>query len=150
MSEWILNSRTKEGEGRRRAPSYIVSAILFWGLYTAMFYSFLSPETTYYIAVPLVASLSFVANLAFEWAWNGVAMARSDKSRRVPSQVTIDTTVPLLDETEDSESLPIPPAEDYIRAGEETQGDSRLHQQYQDLLDIHGHYLSLCSIRFLW
>jgi len=109
-----LNSRTKEGEGRRRAPSYIVSAILFWGLYTAMFYSFLSPETTYYIAVPLVASLSFVANLAFEWAWNGVAKARSGKSRRVPSQVTIDTTVPLLDETEDSESLPIPPAEDYI------------------------------------
>ena len=79
-----------------------------------MFYSFLSPETTYYIAVPLVASLSFVANLAFEWAWNGVAMARSDKSRRVPSQVTIDTTAPLLDEAEDSESLPIPPAEDYI------------------------------------
>ena len=113
MSEWILNSRTKEGEERRRAPSFIVSAILFWGLYTAMFYSFLSPETTYYIAVPLVASLSFVANLAFEWAWNGVAMARSDKNRPVPGQLT-DSTVPLLGETEDSESLPIPPAEDYI------------------------------------
>ena len=121
MSEWILNSRTKEGEERRRALSYIVSsAILFWGLYTWMFNAALSSVTgdpnamTFYIAVPLVASLSFVANLAFVWAWNGVAKARSGKSRRVPSQVTIDTTAPLLDEAEDSESLPIPPAEDYI------------------------------------
>ena len=112
MSEWILNSRKKEDEGRRRAPSYIVSAILFWGLYTAMIYSFNSPATTYYIVVPLVAFLSFIANLAFEWAWN-VTIGRSDKSRRVPSQVTMETTVPLLGETEDSKSLPIPPAEDY-------------------------------------
>jgi len=57
--------------------------------------------------------LSFIANLAFEWAWN-VTIGRSDKSRRVPSQVTMETTVPLLGETEDSKSLPIPPAEDYI------------------------------------
>ena len=78
-----------------------------------MFYSFNSPATTYYIVVPLVAFLSFIANLAFEWAWN-VTIGRSDKSRRVPSQVTMETTVPLLGETEDSKSLPIPPAEDYI------------------------------------
>ena len=101
-----------KGEKRRRAPSYIVSALLFWGLYTALWYSMivqydLSPytkgqgETVYYIVVPLIAFLGFVANLAFEWTWNRMTVGRRN---RIAAE---GTAVPLIEEAEDEESLPV-------------------------------------------
>ena len=100
----------EKGEERRRAPSYVVSALLFWGLYTALWYSMivqydLSPytkgqgETVYYIVVPLIAFLGFVANLAFEWTWNRMTMGRRN---RIAAEGTAD---PLIEEAEDEESL---------------------------------------------
>ena len=108
-----------KGEKRRRAPSYIVSALLFWGLYTALWYSMivqydLSPytkgqgETVYYIVVPLIAFLGFVANLAFEWTWNRMTVGRRN---RIAAE---GTAVPLIDEAEDEESLRVLPAEGRI------------------------------------
>ena len=120
VSEWILNSKMKEGEERFRAPSYIISAILFWGLYTTNFYSTVAPyvapgqgETIYYIVVLLVAFLSFVANLVFEWAWKRMTMGRSNMIRQVSGAATVDIAS-LLDKAMDEESLPVLPSEEYI------------------------------------
>jgi len=114
VSEWILNSKMKEGEERRRAPSYIVSALLFWGLYTANWYSTIAPyvttgqgETVYYIVVLLIAFLSFVANLAFEWAWNRMTMGRRNNDGQVSNAVTEGTVDTMMDEAASKESLPV-------------------------------------------
>ena len=109
----------EKGEERRRAPSYVVSALLFWGLYTALWYSMivqydLSPntkgqgETVYYIVVPLIGFLGFVANLAFEWTWNRMTMGRRN---RIAAE---GTAVPLIDEAADEESLRVLPTEGRI------------------------------------
>jgi len=123
VSEWILNSKMGVGEERRRAPSYIVSALLFWGLYTAVFYSTVAPyvahgqgETAGYIATTLIALFSFVANLAFEWAWKRVTKGRRNNYRQVSDAVAGDTAAPLFDEAVDEESLPVLPAEEQAHA----------------------------------
>ena len=94
----------EKGEERRRAPSYIVSALLFWGLYTTIWYNSYSSDVIYYIATPLIGFLGFVANLAFEWVWNRMTMGRRN---RIAAE---GTAVPLIDEAADEESLPVPPA----------------------------------------
>ena len=104
----------EEGEERRRTPSYIVSALLFWGLYTANWYSTIAPsvttgqgETVYYIVVLLIAFLSFVANLAFEWAWNRMTMGRRNNDGQVSNAVTEGTVDTMMDEAASKESLPV-------------------------------------------
>ena len=98
----------EKGEERRRAPSYIVSALLFWGLYTTISYNSYSSDVIYYIATPLIGFLSFVANLAFEWVWIRMTMGRRN---RIAAE---GTAVPLIDEDADEESLPVLPAEGRI------------------------------------
>ena len=135
--ELILNSKTRKEEERprTRALSLIVSSLLYWGLYTALFYhslinsvlnlggllNLVNDQTAYYIVVPVIALLGFIVNLAFEWIWTLATTQRIEPDD--------DVLKPLLDETVDEEASPAPPVGPSRAPGEQVLAEKKNKKQ---------------------
>ena len=76
ISEWIMKDKEKD---QRNSPTFIISCLVFWAMYTLMIqFIIFGAGTVYYIATPILSIFGFVLNLIFSLLWCTVSNKLSD------------------------------------------------------------------------